>query len=481
MSAVQARAKTPTMLAAPTLYFMSSGEDQDPSGEAKRDFHLALATAYVPVVLLPVAWWLVARAQRARRGPPPSRREGLRIRAWRRRLSLLVAWDSLVALAVVLVATLGGGLELPKPPPEGAPRMGVQLDPGWRGEGARVAGVWPESPAAEAGLGKGDVIVAVDGRPVDGWETLSDAIGRGASGEPRMLTVERSGGERSQLRVVPESSLRGTSPLFGPEGVTTCREAWNMHAAGGLWPVAVGVLVVVLLWLRARLTTPGVAQRWGLVVVPLALAPLVGVAIAQAVCTVAGGWSLGAVLVGTIGQGLTLLVAGMVMMRWLRHELDTLVGPRLSPGYASRLAIFYITAALARGLTLLAVVWSLFPGSRPVPDAGAGALFEAASSRGGVVLVLVAVGVVAPLAEEVIFRGVLLPGLARRMRPGLALVATSLVFGLFHVPTHGVGAVVPGLLGVVFGWARLRTGGLSAPVILHAANNLLVSFLALRG
>ena len=38
---------------------------------------------------------------------------------------------------------------------------------------------------------------------------------------------------------------------------------------------------------------------------------------------------------------------------------------------------------------------------------------------------------------------------------------------------------MPGLLGLVFGWARLRTGGLTAPIVLHAANNLFVSLLAL--
>jgi membrane protease YdiL (CAAX protease family) len=461
--------------------FMSAGEDQDLSAEAKRDFHFVLATAFVPVVLLPLGWWLAFRARRGPTHAPPKPAEHLREQSWLRRLRLVVAWDTIVAIAVALVVTLGGGLDLPESPPKGAPKMGIQLDSAWGGHGARIESVWPDSPAADAGLHEGDVIVAVDGLTVDDWEMLSDAIGRGTSGEPRMLRVERSNEAPTELRVVPEAGLRSSAPLFGPEGVTTCREGWNMHAASGLWPVAIGVFFVMVLWLHARLTSPGVAQRWGLVVVPLSAAPLVGVVVAQGVCLAAGGWSLGAVLVGTIAQGLTLLGVGALLVRWLGHELDTMVGPRLSAGYASRLAIFYISAVLARGMILLTVVWSVLPGTRPVPDAGANALFDAATSTEGVALVLVAVGLVAPLAEEVVFRGVLLPGLARRMRPGIALLLTSVVFALFHVPSHGVGAVVPGLLGVVFGWARLRTGGLSAPVILHAANNLFVSFLALSG
>lgn len=49
----------------------------------------------------------------------------------------------------------------------------------------------PESPAAAAGLEKGDKIVAFDGRPVEDWETLSGLI-REKIG-PATLTVERDG------------------------------------------------------------------------------------------------------------------------------------------------------------------------------------------------------------------------------------------------------------------------------------------------
>jgi membrane protease YdiL (CAAX protease family) len=96
----------------------------------------------------------------------------------------------------------------------------------------------------------------------------------------------------------------------------------------------------------------------------------------------------------------------------------------------------------------------------------------------GRALMISAAVVVAPVAEEVVFRGILLPGLARHMRTQSALIVSAALFGLFHVPSHGIGAIMPGLLGLVFGWARLRTGSLAAPILLHAANNLLVTLLA---
>lgn len=457
---------------------MSPGDEQDPSEDAKRDFHVALATAFLPVASVPLGWWLVLRQRLAAAGDA-NPRDRLVARSWRDRLKMLVAWDTLIALAVLALTVLGTGIHLPDPPPPGTPRMGVQLDPSWAGAGARVASVWPSSPAEEAGLVAGDVIVAVDGTPVTDWQTLSDTIAAGADEGPRMLGVDRTNGSHANLRVVPRVGLQGEKPLFGPEGDTTCREAWTLHATTGFWPVGVGVLLIGILWLWIRRGAAGSPQRWGLVVVPLTAAPLVGLGVAQGICASAGGWSIGAVVVGTLAQGLALLFGGAWLVGALRGDLETVVGPKLTTARASRLAIFYITTVLARGVLVLAVIWSTFPESRPVPDAGASALFDAASGPWGTALVLFTVAAVAPIAEELVFRGVLLPGLARRMRPGLALIATSGIFALFHVPSHGVGAVMPGLLGLVFGWARLRTGGLTAPIVLHAANNLFVSLLAL--
>jgi membrane-associated protease RseP (regulator of RpoE activity) len=81
----------------------------------------------------------------------------------------------------------------PQPPPmspEERPYLGIRyalLD-----EGARIESVEPESPAEEAGLEPGDVIVAVDGEPV-GLEArpLAALILSHHPGEVVRLTVER--------------------------------------------------------------------------------------------------------------------------------------------------------------------------------------------------------------------------------------------------------------------------------------------------
>ena len=91
------------------------------------------------------------------------------------------------------------------------------------------------------------------------------------------------------------------------------------------------------------------------------------------------------------------------------------------------------------------------------------------------------------LPEEVFYRGYLQTALddalPRRIRVlnvdvGCGLVLASAMFALGHLFTE----VNPSRLAVffpalLFGWLRLRTGSVAAPVLLHAMSNLFASFL----
>ncbi|HYM04632.1 MAG TPA: CPBP family intramembrane glutamic endopeptidase [Stellaceae bacterium] len=84
---------------------------------------------------------------------------------------------------------------------------------------------------------------------------------------------------------------------------------------------------------------------------------------------------------------------------------------------------------------------------------------------------LVVGGIVAPFAEEVMFRGLLFGWLRRRMRPWLAALASAIPFGLAHIqPEHIVYAIGAGfLLALVY----QRLGSLWASVAAHVAINAL--------
>lgn len=90
-----------------------------------------------------------------------------------------------------------------------------------------------------------------------------------------------------------------------------------------------------------------------------------------------------------------------------------------------------------------------------------------------VLLALVVVGV-APFAEELVFRGVLLSGLARRMPIGWAVLASAVIFGCAHLPDFGFAwypMPVLILLGLIAAWLRVRTRSLWPSIALHATNN----------
>lgn len=96
---------------------------------------------------------------------------------------------------------------------------------------------------------------------------------------------------------------------------------------------------------------------------------------------------------------------------------------------------------------------------------------------GGIQLLFLGIGVVvvAPVVEELVFRGLLLRSLLRRMSPGWAVAVSAAVFGLVHLADPGAAVVVPGLvaLGLLTGVEATRTGSLSRPILLHAGFNLL--------
>lgn len=85
---------------------------------------------------------------------------------------------------------------------------------------------------------------------------------------------------------------------------------------------------------------------------------------------------------------------------------------------------------------------------------------------------------VAPFVEELVFRGVLLSGLASRMPIGWAMLASAVVFGCVHLPDfkfawYPVPALI--ILGLASAWLRVRTRSLWPSITLHATNNFIAA------
>jgi len=91
---------------------------------------------------------------------------------------------------------------------------------------------------------------------------------------------------------------------------------------------------------------------------------------------------------------------------------------------------------------------------------------EAAASMAIAVLV-------APLLEEMVFRGFLLPAVIGRTGRVGAVVLSSALFGLLHAADHPFYAGPIFMLGLLLGWLYLRTGRLWVAVGCHGTFNAL--------
>ncbi|MCL5022334.1 MAG: M28 family peptidase [Nitrospirae bacterium] len=73
--------------------------------------------------------------------------------------------------------------------------LGIIPDSGFTGEGCRVSGVMPDSPAETSGLREGDVIVRIGSAAVKSLKDLSDALKGLSPGSPVAITFLRDGEE----------------------------------------------------------------------------------------------------------------------------------------------------------------------------------------------------------------------------------------------------------------------------------------------
>jgi len=82
------------------------------------------------------------------------------------------------------------------------------------------------------------------------------------------------------------------------------------------------------------------------------------------------------------------------------------------------------------------------------------------------------VAIVAPVVEELIFRGLILHGLRRNYNAIVAVIISALLFALFHLNPWQFPATF--VLGLLLGWIMIRTNNILLAIIGHSINNLLV-------
>jgi len=169
-----------------------------------------------------------------------------------------------------------------------------------------------------------------------------------------------------------------------------------------------------------------------------------------------------------------LTVVGAGAMSWadigLAGRRPGIVGRELLGGAVFAGPVILVTSVVALAAVQLAGVTPL----SPLPPTG---------TPSGLVLHLLAGALIAPVAEEVLFRGFALSAWLRTAGARAAIVRSSILFVLAHVlfvggDTFGeavrlafVGGVVRIPIAFTLGWLFVRTGSLWGPIGLHAAFN----------
>ncbi|WP_367128509.1 lysostaphin resistance A-like protein [Saccharothrix sp. HUAS TT1] len=119
-----------------------------------------------------------------------------------------------------------------------------------------------------------------------------------------------------------------------------------------------------------------------------------------------------------------------------------------------------------------AAAWAAWVGDDQATSAVGDAFAGRELSRVAAVVTFLAVWLIAPLAEELLFRGVLWRALEHlRWNRWVVFAVTSLVFSLAHLELLRTPLLL--VLSIPIGLARLLTGNLVASVVAHQVNNFL--------
>lgn len=223
------------------------------------------------------------------------------------------------------------------------------------------------------------------------------------------------------------------------------------------------------------------AARWN---VSTGLA-LVGVFV---LASVASGMAVGAARSAHVGQpALTWVVGGAVcgvylvilLVLWALARYKHL---SIAEAYGMRPAPAAEVFGIAMGVGLLGQIVSIAWGittrllglKLPGWDSDPTRLLPATPL--GISLLVVATVVLAPLAEEMVFRGVLFSSTAREWGAVWGVVASSAVFGLIHFIPHAIPPVT--VFGMMLAVVFLRTRSLWVAIATHAAFNAIALTLA---
>lgn len=151
----------------------------------------------------------------------------------------------------------------------------------------------------------------------------------------------------------------------------------------------------------------------------------------------------------------------MTARRWIKYVVLT-IGTKL---YAQTIVVFLGTVIVVLLFDFMKMVLE-FVGDIEIVTSEA-SLFN-------YVITFILICILAPIWEELFFRGIVLRRLMMKWSAPVSIVLSSILFGLFHF--NVVQIVYAFIIGLLLGFIYLRTGNIIIAMVLHSVSNF-VSFI----
>lgn len=188
------------------------------------------------------------------------------------------------------------------------------------------------------------------------------------------------------------------------------------------------------------------------------------------------------VMFGLVGQ-----YAATILAFWLlaRKRDNAPLGLSIEPKDIRFVALGMLLQVIV-ALLIFPLSDYLFPDGRPPQDISE-IITSPDTTRLLKATLFVTAALVAPIVEELLYRGVLLQALLRRGR-SLAILVSSAVFAAIHISglppdslLASAAVVLPPLfaLGILLAWLTLKTGRLGPAIFLHSGWNLIAALILL--
>ena len=261
--------------------------------------------------------------------------------------------------------------------------------------------------------------------------------------------------------------------LGRPEDIGLDLAALGIALLVGALAFVIGLVYTAIRQLRVRSVLPPERYRGPSVFVLLALALAVGTVLSAPFTDDALALQSGEGELSLLGSAVLLVSAqaGLLMVGYLLVYRPRALAalPRL-PGRDARGAVlaglrYGVLAWLGSSIVLVLVTALLSAIGQPPPVGPA----EQAIAMLDPWLVVIAIAIFAPIAEELFFRGIVFNAWLRESGRLPAYVGSAALFAVIHLSLASLLPIF--LLGIALAWVYERTGNLLAPIVMHATVN----------